>query len=166
MRGRVKGRSPARWKLDIGDGEQPSSWNRLAEGAGGGRRLLRLARIDTRHLARGGYTLRLTATDSNGNVGEDRDYFFALGEPALKRGYPKRLRTSGESSPQLADLTGDGVPEIVLATSDGLVRVYSGRSGRMLRGWPRRMRNAFCRTRMRWVSWAQARLSAWVWKRR
>jgi hypothetical protein len=143
VRGRVRGRSATRWELELGGGEEPSDWRTIATGRARGRRLLRLSRIDTGALARGGYTLRLRATDANGNVGEDRAYFFALGEPSLKRRYPKRLFTSGESSPQLADLTGDGFPEIVLATSDGALRVYSGRNGRMVRGWPRRMRNAF-----------------------
>ena len=43
----------------------------------------------------------------------------------------------------LADLTGDGVDEIVLATTDGRVRAWQGRTGKLVRGWPRRSRTAF-----------------------
>ena len=64
----------------------------------------------------------------------------SMRDPPLKRGFPKRLGSSGESSPQLADLNGDGRQEIVLATSDGRVTVLSGRTGRRFRGWPRAMR--------------------------
>ncbi len=138
VRGRVRGRSPSRWTLELGAGEEPASWTRLSAG----RRSRVLARVNARRLAPGGYTLRLRATDADRNVGEDRRFFFAIDDPTLKRGYPRSLRSSGESSPALADLDGDGAAEIVLATSDGIVRVLSGRTGRELRGWPRRMRAA------------------------
>ena len=140
VRGLVRGRSPARWELEIGEGEQPASWRTLARGASTpGRRARRLATIDPRRLPRGGYTLRLRATDSSGNAGEDRAFFFALRDPTLKPGFPLRLGSSGESSPQLADVTGDGRAEIVSATSEGTIAVRSGRTGRPLRGWPRSM---------------------------
>lgn len=134
VRGLVRGRTPTRWKLEIGRGVEPASWRPLADGQGRGRR--RLARIADGELGAGPWTLRLRARDTAGNVGEDRVYFRVLGDPALERGFPIRLGTSGESSPQLADITGDGVPEIVLAASDGVVRVY--RRGRLLRAWRER----------------------------
>jgi hypothetical protein len=135
----IRGRAPGRWTLELGAGEEPASWRSLARGRSTGRRIRTLARVDTRRLARGGYTLRLRAVDPRGNVGEDRDYFFAEARTGLKRGYPKRLGTSGESSPVLADLNRDHRADIVLATSDGLVHAWSGRSGRRLPGWPRAM---------------------------
>ena len=141
VRGFVRGRSPTRWTLELGEGEEPANWRTLATGGATGRRSKRIATVDPRGLAAGGYTLRLRATDSNGNRGEDRGFFFSLRDRLLKRGYPKRLGSSGESSPQLADLNGDGRQEIVLATSDGRVTVFSGRTGRRFRGWPKAMRS-------------------------
>jgi subtilisin family serine protease len=144
--GEVSGRSATRWKLFLGEGEQPGSWDEIGNGAGSGeasRRGLHWAtRIDTADLDPGGYTLLLRATDADGNVGKDRDFFTALGHPGLRRGYPRFLGTSGESSPQLADLDRDGALDIVLATSDGRLHVYSGRSGQELAGWPRHMHPA------------------------
>src|SRR5205085_5349177 len=68
---------------------------------------------------------------------EDREYFRAVRDRSFARGYPKGLNTSGESSPQIADVDGDKRADIVLATADGTVRVLSGRTGRALPGWPR-----------------------------
>ena len=141
VRGFVRGRSPTRWTLELGEGEEPTSWRTLTTGGATGRRSRRIATVDPRGLAAGGYTLRLRATDSNGNRGEDRAFFFSLRDSLLKRGYPKQLGSSGEASPQLADLNGDGRQEIVLATSDGRVTVLSGRTGRRFRGWPKAMRS-------------------------
>ena len=141
VRGRVdvRGRSAAGWVLELGQGEEPSSWRRLAAGGATGRRARRLARLNARALAAGGWTLRLRSIDSRGNRGEDRAFFHVLGAQGLQRRFPKRLGTSGESSPVLANLTRDPGREIVVATSDGRVRAWTGR-GRRLRGWPRSMR--------------------------
>ncbi|MFL5866780.1 MAG: FG-GAP-like repeat-containing protein, partial [Thermoleophilaceae bacterium] len=84
-------------------------------------------------------TLRLRSVDSRGNRGEDRGYFHVLGNQGLQRRFPKRLGSSGESSPVLANLTRDPGKEIVVATSDGRVRAWTG-GGRRLRGWPRSMK--------------------------
>jgi subtilisin family serine protease len=138
--GRVKGRSATRWVLELGRGEEPESWLRIASGRGTGRRAKRLARIDARRLPRGGWTLRLRSQDSNGNTGEDRGFFFALRDPSLKKRLPRDIRSSGEASPALGDLNRDRVPEIVLASSDGAVRVLNGRTRRHIHGWPQRMR--------------------------
>jgi len=142
VRGSVHGRSATSWRLELGRGDDPSSWRALASGSGTGRGARRLAYLDARRLAAGDWTLRLRATDAHGNAGEDRTVFHAIRDPALKRGYPKPLGTSGEASPTLADLNGDGVAEIVLATAGGQVHAWSGRSGRELRGWPRTMGRA------------------------
>lgn len=140
VRALVRGRTSTRWELELGRGVEPGSWRRLASGAARGRR--RLARVRDGQLEPGPWTLRLRSVDTAGNRGEDRVHFRVLGDPALEPGFPKALGTSGEASPQLADLTGDGVPEIVLATSDGAVRVY--RRGRLLRSW--RARGGFVAT--------------------
>jgi subtilisin family serine protease len=141
VRGSVDGRSATTWELMLGRGERPSSWEKIGYGVDTGGRSEGLAELDARDLEPDGYTLLLRATDTDGNIGEDRAFFYALGaDQRLHRGFPKFLGTSGEASPQLADLDRDGNQDIVLATADGLVRAYSGRRGRMLSGWPKRMR--------------------------
>ena len=133
----VTARAGGPWTLEIGKGEDPREWKRLASG-GAARAVRRLASVDPRLLDAGGWTLRLRV----GDAAEDRAFFYAVRDPAVARGFPKLLGTSGESSPVLADLTGDRVPEIVLATSDGSVHAWSGRTRKRVRGWPRRMRAA------------------------
>src|SRR3989442_14592266 len=142
VRGIVTGRSPTSWQLELGAGEQPGSWQTLAVGTATGGSPLPLAQLDARALAPGGWTLRLRATDVHGNTGEDREFFYALHDPSLKRGYPKWLGTSGEASPTLADVDGDHVADIALATSNGVMHVISRRTGHELPGWPQRMRPA------------------------
>ncbi len=138
VRGLVAGRSPTHWTLEIGRGEQPGSWRTLAQGRSA-KRGKRLATVNAERLDRGGWTLRLRSKDANGNFGEDRQFFFAIGEPSLERAYPIYLGTSGESSPVLANLSGGPASEIVLAGSDGAVNVVNGHTGRRVRGWPRWM---------------------------
>ncbi len=129
----------ADWQLEYGRGPEPSEWTRVARGSAGRRAVpLRISR-----LAPGGWALRLRAQGRGDLRGEDRSFFYRNKDPALKRGYPRRLGSSGEGSPVLADLTGDGVSEIVLGTTDGRVRAWNGRSGTLVRGWPRRSRRAF-----------------------
>jgi Subtilase family/FG-GAP-like repeat len=140
VRSKVHGRSATSWRLAIGHGDDPRSWKELASGAATGSHARRLVRVDARRLAPGDWTLRLRATDAHGNRGEDRAVFHAIRDPALRRGYPKRLGTSGEASPTLADLNGDGTRDIVLADGAGRVHAWSGGGGRELRGWPRSMR--------------------------
>jgi len=139
--GFVRGRSPTRWTLELGRGQEPDSWAQIGAGASRGtlRRPAPLARIDRGRLGRGGWTLRLRSMDTHGNRGEDRAYFTVLDDPQLRAGYPRNLGTSGEASPQLADVDGDRRADVVLALSDGTVTVRDGRSGATKRGWPRRM---------------------------
>jgi hypothetical protein len=140
VRALVHGRSATSWRLWLGRGNDPGTWRELRRGTGGGAAARMLARLDPRRLAPGAWTLKLRATDAKGNSGEDRVAFHVIRDPTLKRGYPKKLGTSGEASPTLADLNGDGAAEIVLATAGGQVHAWSGRTGRELRGWPRRTR--------------------------
>src|SRR3954471_9376019 len=67
VRGLIHGRSPARWVLELGQGEEPSAWRRLASGGDTGRHVRRLARVNGAALAAGGWTLRLRSVDSRGN---------------------------------------------------------------------------------------------------
>jgi len=80
-------------------------------------------------------TLRLTVTDKNGNVGEDRRTVAIHSDPTL-RFAPLALGASAESPPALVDLDGDEVLDIVLASSDGAVHALSGASGAELPGFP------------------------------
>ena len=137
VRGAVRGRSATRWQLEAGSGTEPGSWTQLASGTG---RTVRV-RVDPRKLAPGGWTLRLRATDTHGNAGEDRSFFTNLASDRSLR-ILRDLHSGGESSPQVADVNRDGRADIVLATADGTVRVLDGRSGRSLRGWPRHQRAA------------------------
>jgi hypothetical protein len=136
---RVRGAAASAWRLELGRGEEPAEWERVADGKAGSLSV----RLRLRGLADEGWTLRLRAERAGGAMGEDRAFFFKNTDPALKRGYPRRLGSSGESSPVLADLTGDGTPEIVLGTTDGRMRAWQGRSRRLVRGWPQHSRRAF-----------------------
>ena len=140
VRARAGGRSPTTWTLELGEGEEPSSWRRIASGRARDGRVRRVARIDSRRLGGGGWTLRLRARDEQGNTGEDRGFFLVPRDRQLKRGFPLDLGSSGEAAPALANLVGGRSAEIVLATSEGLVHVLKGRTGREARGWPRGMR--------------------------
>lgn len=131
VRGLARGRSATTWTLELGRGADPSSWTTVASGSGARVR----ARVDPRTLAAGGWTLRLRATDARGNTGESRSFVTNLAhDRSLRR--LVNLGTSGESSPQLADLNRDGRLDIVLATAGGTVRALDGRTGRALPGWP------------------------------
>jgi hypothetical protein len=140
VRAIVRGRSAVRWQLSRGAGVQPSEWHGSGSGSGRGGETQALAEVRADRLPPGPHTLRLRVTDAEGNAAEDRVLFNVVRDPALRKGFPKRLGTSGEASPVLADLDRDRADDLVLAGSDGLIRVYSGRTGKRLRGWPRRMR--------------------------
>jgi hypothetical protein len=140
--GYVRGRSPARWTLELGRGREPARWQAVADGGslGSRRSPVRLAGIGADRLPAGGWTLRLRAVDARGNAGEDRAYFTTSDDPDLRPGFPRSFGTSGEASPQLADVDGDRRSDLVLALADGTVTVLDGRTMRPKRGWPRRMR--------------------------
>jgi subtilisin family serine protease len=136
VNGSLSTRSRAEWELSIGTGEQPEDLRRVASGGAAGDWSANLGKLSP-----GGYTLVLRATDADGNAGEDRAFFTVTDRAErLHRGFPLDLGTSGESSPQLANLDGRRGDEIVLATADGRIRVLSGRTGETLPGWPRAMR--------------------------
>jgi hypothetical protein len=80
-------------------------------------------------------TLRAQATDSFGNLGEDRMTLFLHHDPDLHWGRPLPLGVSGESSPKLADLDADGVVDLVLATADGQVLALR-EDASPVPGWP------------------------------
>lgn len=79
-------------------------------------------------------TLRLRVIDADGRVGEDRRTVAVHRNPGER--VHRRLHSSGEGSPALADIDRDGVLDIVLGLSDGRVAALRGSSGRMLLGFP------------------------------
>ncbi len=147
--------SAVTWTLEVGHGGDPREWEEVASGEGevdgavasvdlSGWSLSEPAepsaeedvvtRLERAHQA--GLTLRLRATDAGGVVGEARKYIELTRDPDLLPGFPMRLESSAEASPQLVDLEGnDGVFEIVVATSSGELTVLRG-DGSTLPGFP------------------------------
>lgn len=64
-------------------------------------------------------TIRLRATDNNGNEGEDRVTIFIYEDKSLLPGFPLYLGASIEASPLITDCDGDGADEMYIATGDG-----------------------------------------------
>lgn len=80
-------------------------------------------------------TIRLTVKDTQDRIGEDRRTVAIHSDPTL-RFAPKRIGSSGEGSPALADVDRDGILDIVYGTTDGLVHVLRGSTGESLPGFP------------------------------
>ena len=74
------------------------------------------------------FTVRLVATDADGNRGEDRKVYFAHHDPAAHDGWPIFTDSGGETSLVFADLDGDGTQEVIDADSSGRlwVRNHTG----------------------------------------
>ncbi len=147
------------WELQVGAGDEPTTWTTLATGdaavdgtlgeltpgehADSGSPpqafLPESDQVDREDQVNGyTLTLRLVATDSEGVVGVARRSFYAHRDPATLSAWPRVLSGSLESSPTLADLDGDGVLDIVQATADGEVHALRG-DGTALSGWPVRV---------------------------
>ena len=82
------------------------------------------------------FTVRLRASDLQGNRGEDRRAYFLHRDPDLIGGAPTQIGSDGAAAPVMADLNGDGVEELIVATSDGQVHAYQGVTLQELAGWP------------------------------
>jgi hypothetical protein len=138
------------WVLEVGCGVQPTLYQEIAAGVGGGAPIEQevLARWDPRATQAAclpasatvepdtyTVTLRLRVTDGLGNVGEDRRTLSIHRDPTL-RFTPRRLEGSGESTPALADVDRDGVLDVVAAGGDGRVHVVDGATGADLPGFP------------------------------
>jgi hypothetical protein len=83
------------------------------------------------------FTVRVVVTTAAGRPmsGEDRRQLFLHRDSQLLPGFPKELRSDGDSSPLLVDLDGDNRNELVVATSDGWIHAWRA-NGRELPGWP------------------------------
>ncbi len=150
------------WTLEVGGGVDPTDWVQVESGEGGSEAtagVLATVRVsdlpldpeapfrgwqdfDTnmsklyevhKHMA----TLRLTVTDAEGRVAEQRKAFWVRRDPDLLPGMPKRVGVSLEASPKLADVDGDGIDDIVTVNSDGQIGVWHA-DGTSLPGWPQR----------------------------
>lgn len=80
-------------------------------------------------------TVRVRATDSFGNMGEERKTFFLVEDPELVSGFPRKMKYSLESTPVLYDINEDGKLDVVFASTNGEVHALNG-AGQSLAGWP------------------------------
>ena len=144
------------WTLEIGFGHEPSDWTKIDGGTKSSDFDGVLATVDLQdhsfetidepsqfegilerleRVNRPAFTLRLTVVDGQGVSGEMRKTAFMDGDPDAVEGFPINMRTSGESSPIMADMDGDGDFEVLVATADGSVRAFQG-DGSAVEGWP------------------------------
>jgi hypothetical protein len=68
-------------------------------------------------------------------TGEDRRQLYLHRDAQMLSGWPKELRTDGDSTPILADIEGDDRPDLIVATSDGWINAYRP-NGSEAPGWP------------------------------
>jgi hypothetical protein len=80
------------------------------------------------------FTVRVVATDQNGERGEDRKVLFAYRDPTLHKGFSRSTGVGGEASQRLWDMNGDNKLEIVEARSSGEI-VVMRHDGRPLRAF-------------------------------
>ncbi len=83
------------------------------------------------------FTVRVVVSTASGvaMTGEDRRQLYLHRDAQMLSGWPKQLKTDGDSSPLLVDLEADDRKDLVVATSDG--RIYALRSnGSEAPGWP------------------------------
>jgi hypothetical protein len=86
------------------------------------------------------FTVRLVVSvsatsTSPAMTGEDRRQLNLHRDQDMLPGWPKELRTDGDSSPLLIDLAGNDTNQLIVATSDGQINAYRA-NGTELRGWP------------------------------
>ncbi len=127
-----------RWTLEAAPGADPADADFRTVSAGRGGRQGNLGVVDLRRFRRLSrqapgdtlppdgperytVTLRLRVTDGNGLKAEDRRTFGARHDPALLRGYPRRVGGEIAAGPAYVDLEGRRQNDLVLATYDGVV---------------------------------------------
>lgn len=144
------------WSLEVGYGENPTSWTSLGSGHATAAIEGKLGTLDlatvpvvsvpeapqdegvvarvTRVMAPM-VTVRANVTDAEGRPAEFRKTFVVHEDESLLEGFPFQVASSMESSPVLADLDGDGIYEIIIADTGGLVHAVDG-TGQEIAGWP------------------------------
>jgi len=152
----------ASWKLELGEGLDPDdgAWTELQSGTGevegalatwdpstvsfdtaaqisdhprGDDQVDREERVNAFTV-----TLKLTVQDTAGRTARMRRAVYVHHDPDALPGFPRKLESSLEASPNLVDLDGDGVLDIIQADADGQVHVLHG-DGQELPGWPVRL---------------------------
>ncbi len=141
------------WVVEIGHGPAPESWTEVASGSGDADGTL--AEIDvsgfgtTEFRDLGGetvelrfdrahepmVTVRVVATDADGNQTEERHGFWVQADSTLRPGFPLTLGGSLEPPPQLWDFDGDTDLEIVQVDASGVLHVLQ-HDGSELAGFP------------------------------
>src|SRR5579884_367327 len=82
-------------------------------------------------------TIRVQATDQNGNMGEDRRAIEVFHDPTGVRGFPVRVADGAPlGSPELADIDGTGRLDIVWGDASGWVHALDPATRREMPGWP------------------------------
>jgi hypothetical protein len=83
------------------------------------------------------FTARVVVSTARGlaMTGEDRRQLFLHRDQDMMAGWPKELRSDGDSSPILADIEGDDRNDLIVATSDGWIYAYRP-NGTEAPGWP------------------------------
>ncbi|MDQ6936808.1 MAG: S8 family serine peptidase [Actinomycetota bacterium] len=84
-----------------------------------------------------GFTVRVVVSTASGPrmTGEDRRQLFLHRDRDMLAGWPKELRTDGDSSPILADLESRDRNDLIVASSDGWIHAYRS-NGSEAPGWP------------------------------
>jgi hypothetical protein len=84
-----------------------------------------------------GFVVRVVVSTAKGlrMTGEDRRQLFLHRDQEMRPGWPKELRTDGDSTPILADVEGDDRNDLIVATSDGWINAYRP-NGTEAPGWP------------------------------
>lgn len=141
--GTVGGQAFSSYKVEIGQGDNPSSWDirGISLPNNGSQPITNntLAVIDTAFYQRGLWTLRLFVTGNNGSSTE-RKVIINI-DPDLKSGWPQEIdgNSSGyvDQSFFLADdLDGDGIKEIMASSYKGYVYIWRA-NGDLVSGWPK-----------------------------
>ncbi len=83
------------------------------------------------------FTVRVLVSTAAGvpMTGEDRRQLYLHRDGQSLPGWPRELRSDGDSSPLLIDLEGDDRNDLVVATSDGVIHAFRP-NGSEAPGWP------------------------------
>ena len=137
INGTVAGISSSLTKVDVhcGFGFYPNTWIILNgwDYSQNGERNFSFV-WDTAEVDDGVYTIKLQASDINGQVTEDRAIIFI--DNSLQHGWPVSTDGMVGSPPVLWDLDSDNKLEVIVGSTDGKLYVFND-DGTLMVGWPR-----------------------------